>query len=191
MIHLPIAFKRVISLLTLLTVFATVALPTSEADQKYARNSDAFGQCLVYLSRRPVPVIAQQTPVWCWAASLAMLFDYYGHPVAQSRIVSSYFALPIAVTGSPWLLRDALNTTWTDDNGRQFRVSSRITDRYTGSLFQVTNADVLNALANEQPIFYGDATHAMVLVQAAYTNTPIGTNVTAGWAIDRTRSGTD
>ena len=42
----------------------------------------------------------------------------------------------------------------------------------------------LNALANEQPVFYGDDTHAMILVQAAYNNTALGPYVTAGWAID-------
>lgn len=165
----------------------TAALATTlfaESVQRDPRVCDPFGNCRVYLSRRPVTVIAQQTAVWCWAASLAMLFDYYGHPVQQSRIVSRYFLAPIPVTGPPWILTQALNTTWTDDNGREFRVRSRITDRYTGSLFQVSDNDVLNALAADQPVFYADATHAMILVQADYTATPFGPNVRAGWAID-------
>ncbi len=163
---------------------ALVSTLFAESAQREFRVCDPFGNCRVYLSRRPVTVIAQQTAVWCWAASLAMLFDYYGHPVQQARIVSRYFLAPIPVTGPPWVLTQALNTTWTDDNGRQFRVRSRITDRYTGSLFQVSDTDVLNALAADQPVFYADATHAMILVQADYTNSPFGPYVRAGWAID-------
>lgn len=149
-----------------------------------ANSCDFFGNCLAYISQRPVPVRAQETSEWCWAASLSMLFAYYKHPVAQDRIVERYYGLPLVVTGQPLVMDDALNTSWVDDNGAPFNVASRITDYYQGTRIQVSNADVIAALISENPVFYGDYTHAMVLVQAEYMNTIYGPYVTAGWVID-------
>ena len=96
-------------------VLASALLPIQAA------NDCQFGVCRAYISQKPVTPIQQQTPVWCWAASLSMLFGYYGHPLNQATIVTHYFGGPIAVSGPPWVMRDALNRTWTDDLGRTFR----------------------------------------------------------------------
>jgi hypothetical protein len=138
----------------------------------------------VYLSHR-IPIVTQQTPVWCWAASLSALFGAFGHPVDQRRIVATYFPPPGVTTGPPWVMRNALNAVWVDDNGKKFQVQSAITNLYPPQgPVQVNNSDIINALENEVPIFYGDTTHAMILVQADFIPTPNGPNILAGWAID-------
>jgi hypothetical protein len=82
-------------------------------------------------------------------------------------------------------MRDALNSTWVDDRGRPFQVRSLITNSYPPQgPFQVSNVDILNALEHEIPVFYGDTTHAMVLVQGDYVQTPSGPNILAGGAVD-------
>jgi hypothetical protein len=128
----------------------------------------------------------QQTPVWCWAASLSALFGYFGHPVSQQRIVATYFPPPGITTGPPWVMANALNRAWVDDNGKRFQVASLITDNYSGPLapHQVNNAAIINALSNNIPVFYGDATHAMIIVQTDYVLTPMGPQLVSGGAVD-------
>jgi hypothetical protein len=38
----------------------------------------------------------------------------------------------------------------------------------------VQNVDIYNALVNNVPVFYGDADHAMLVVQAIFIPTPYG-----------------
>jgi hypothetical protein len=38
-----------------------------------------------------VPLIAQQTPVWCWAAVSEMIFRYYGRGATQCQILSGWY----------------------------------------------------------------------------------------------------
>lgn len=187
------ALRRLISLRAALIVAAMVIgsalLPTGKAAGPIQLPN---GWLRVFISRRPVVPVAQATPVWCWAASLSALFAYYGHPVSQQTIAYRYFPPGVVTPGPPIVLMNALNTTWTDDNGQKFQVQSAITNRFpvppTGMTgpFQVSNQDILNALQAEKPVFYADLTHAMVLVQADYVYSPfaVGPQVMAGGAID-------
>lgn len=168
------------------SVILTIILFCASALTGYgANNCNPSGICLAYISKQLVPVIAQQTPVWCWAASLSMLYGYFGHPVDQSRIVERYYLLPLPVTGQPLIMDDALNTDWVDDNGKSFHIVSRITDLYQFTRTQINNNDIINALVAETPVYYGDYTHAMVLVQAQYYYPAPGQPfIFAGWVID-------
>jgi len=38
----------------------------------------------------PVPFVAQQTPVWCWAAVSEMVFRYYGRGAAQCQVLTGW-----------------------------------------------------------------------------------------------------
>src|SRR5205823_6000717 len=121
-----------------------------------ARIQLANGVWRVYLSRQ-VPVVRQETPVWCWAASLSALFGYLGHPVDQRRIVFKYFPPPGITPGPPWVMRDALNSNWVDDNGLPFQVRSAVTNLYPPvGPRQVENPQIIKALEDEIPVFYGD-----------------------------------
>lgn len=171
---------QIIARITGVLIFLTLLAGPASAK----RECDAFGFCRAYLSRRPVEPIPQETPVWCWAASLSMLFGYYDYPVDQASIVTRYFGLPVITTGPPWVLRSALNAEWSDSRGKRFRVSSRISDYYSGGPFQVNNQDIVDSLAAEKPVFFGNQTHAMILVEAHYVQSPPGPQVLAAWAID-------
>lgn len=143
------------------------------------------GVIRVYISNRPIAPVAQDTAVWCWAASLSALFGYFGHPVNQERIALRYFPNGPVRTGSPMVMSDALNTVWLDDSGQRFQIRSGITDLYTPTgRREVSNLEIVRALNAEIPVFYGDRTHAMVLVQADYVPSPAGPQIRGGWAID-------
>ena len=176
---------RKISLLLLACISITSLPRVTRAAHTQLPN----GVWRVYISNRPVVPVAQQTPVWCWAASLSALFGYFGHPVNQQRIVSRYFGGPVPTTGPPMVMISALNSDWQDDLGRRFKISSPVTNMYppqapTGP-FDVNNIGMINALDNEIPVFYADTTHAMILVQIDYIPvSPNSVQIVAGYAID-------
>jgi hypothetical protein len=117
----------------------------------------------------------QRTPVTCWAASIAYVLAYYDHPVDQTVIWQRYYPSGPSL-GSPQAMTDALNTTWVDANGNNVTISSKITNIF--GLGQpssdVDNSDVIDALTNNTPVFYGDKNHAMVLIKARYQSNPNG-----------------
>ena len=172
--------RRIVCLVLLGSIFLISSRATNAAHTQLPN-----GAWRVYLSRQ-VPVVTQQTPVWCWAASLSATFGYFGHPVDQKRIVARYFPPPGITTGPPWVMRDALNTTWVDDAGQTFQVRSAVTNLYPpAGPAQVNNVDIIRALDNEIPVFYGDTSHAMVLVQADYFIAPNGMpQILGGGAVD-------
>lgn len=110
----------------------------------------------------------QRTPVTCWAASIAYVLAYFKHPVDQTTILHRYYPNPSL--GSPMAMSAALNATWTDTNGQQVTLTSQVTNTSgMGSpSTDVDNSDVVDALANDTPVFYGDTHHAMVLVEVHY-----------------------
>jgi hypothetical protein len=150
------------------------------------------GVVRAYISNRPVIPVAQDNIVGCWAASLSALFGYFGHPVSQDRIRLRYFPPGVIRTGPPWVMMDALNTTWTDDSGNNFRIKSLITNFFPSPYppyapqgpTQAGFGDIVKALANEMPVLYGDRTHAMVLVQADYVSPYNQIEILGAGAID-------
>jgi hypothetical protein len=115
----------------------------------------------------------QQLPEWCWAACIAMIFSFYGHPVSQARIVSEVYGAPVnmpAVYGVQ--LASQLNKKWTDDNGACFRARlSGVYDAQAG-VDTLTNANLVNELDADHPIVIGAGGHAMVLTAMQYWRTP-------------------
>lgn len=49
----------------------------------------------------PVPLVRQQTQVWCWAATSEMIFRYYSLPITQCQLVSVYLNQECC-TGNPF-----------------------------------------------------------------------------------------
>jgi hypothetical protein len=116
----------------------------------------------------------QHNPLACWAASIGYIFAFYDHPVSQEAIVSRFYGRPIVVAGTPLTMSKALNSDWPD---QQFSIRSRITDRLWGTASQVDNDDVVDALNNNTPVFYGTTNHAMVLVAVTYVQPAMGTAI--------------
>jgi len=99
-----------------------------------------------------------------------MVFGYYGHPVAQARIVQDAFGTIVNMPGQPWDILRALNRPWVDDDGQKFVVHSG-----NGS----TNPpEAAQDLADNRPLIIGTLGHAVVLTgleyAAFYQQTPWG-----------------
>ncbi len=97
---------------------------------------------------------------WCWAACIAMVFEYYGHPVKQERIVSEAYGGLVNMPAQPWTMLALLNRAWIDDNGNKF-----ISGSTPGSSNTVAAA---NDLAEDRPLIIGTLGHAVVLTSLEY-----------------------
>lgn len=130
-------------------------------------------------------LVLQQCPLWCWAASISMIFASHGHPLHQQAIVASTFGGTVcAPSGNPITIAANLSKAWTDDSGDPFQ--SQVVAAYDAwnGVNTLTNAFIVNQLANDRPLLYCNTHHAMVLVAVDYVNTPMGPNVLAAGVLD-------
>jgi hypothetical protein len=115
---------------------------------------------------------SQEQSEWCWAASISMLFGYYGHPVSQEQIVRQAFGQLVNMPGSPALISQALNREWVDTRGKHFRSSAIYSDAAAGG-GAVNNDVIANELHDNHPLIVGAVGHAMLLTAMTYQ--PIAT----------------
>jgi hypothetical protein len=119
-----------------------------------------------------IPAVSdhQHQSQWCWAASISMVFSYYGHPVSQERIIRETYGYIVNMPAQPWTMLGALNRSWVDDQGQPFQSMSS-----PGSTNPVAAAQ---DLAMNMPLIIGTLGHAVVLTglqyAANYMNTPLG-----------------
>lgn len=120
-------------------------------------------------------IVRQSCPLFCWAASVAMIFKYYDHPVSQTAIARRIFGHSACrPSGNPANIIAALTADWTDDNGEDFSAEvGALADVYNG-VSNLTNADIVDELENDHPLIYGNLSHCMVLVSMDYAETPAG-----------------
>jgi hypothetical protein len=88
------------------------------------------------------------------------VFDYYGHPVTQERIVQDAYGGIVNLAGTPSAIMSSLNRSWIDDNDAPFTVQADAVD--------VTPAIAAQALVNDQPLIIGTTGHAMILTALTY-----------------------
>jgi hypothetical protein len=137
---------------------AGVFLPTAlQAGQTCTPLTPFISRCTAGVPTENLdPVQAfQEMPEWCWAASIEMLFTYWGHPVDQERIVKETWGSVVNMPGQPQQILADLNRRWKDDNGDAF--TSRA-DPYT-----VNATTAVNDLQANQPLIIGALGHCMVL----------------------------
>lgn len=121
----------------------------------------------------------QSMSQWCWAASVSMVFGFYGYSVSQASIVQAVYGTTVnmpAMTGGN--ISSQLNRVWVDQSGRRFRAQLQGLYDFDARMGGLTNAQIISALANETPLLMGNTSHAMVLVSIAYIPTPMGPQVT-------------
>lgn len=128
-------------------------------------------RCASGILSEMMPITAWQNQTqWCWAACIAMLFAYNGHPVSQPRIVLESFGGIVNLPAEPDRIVAALNRPWVDDNGQPFSVTSA-----PGISNPVWMAQ---DLADDYPLIIGTRGHAMVLTALEYAApwvmTPLG-----------------
>lgn len=119
-------------------------------------------QCQVGIASPLIGIVAerQYTTEWCWAASISMVFAYYGHPVSQARIVDETWGGIVNLPGQPSQIFSDLNRPWTDNSGNTFIVQG-----------DVISANIVTAaqdLDSNHPLLLGALGHCMVLTALAY-----------------------
>lgn len=121
----------------------------------------------------------QQQTQWCWAASIAMLFSYHGHPVSQSRLVTEAYGSIANVPAPGSVMAQQLNRNWNDD--QQQRFSARLTGAYDPQygVSTLDNNRLISELDQGRPFVMGTGGHAVVVTAMQYYITFYGPSVAA------------
>jgi hypothetical protein len=124
---------------------------------------------------------SQQQSQWCWAASIQMVFNYYGVGIDQDQIVrrtygmDPYGNLP-NWPGSFQAIHSNLNNWSIDNYGNRYTVTASI------GMGAPAPAILLRELAEGRPVILGYQTgpnsgHAVVATAASYIQTPMGPQI--------------
>lgn len=110
----------------------------------------------------------QNTPVWCWAATIQMALNYYGFNITQNEIVTRTFGASVPSTGNWIQMTNNLNYLGNTANGERVLVSATV---YAGS---PSSEAIINHLKQNKPIimaFHNNATftgHAILITGVDY-----------------------
>jgi len=154
-------------------VLGTVLLSGLASAPVHAGERCEGDTCVVGIpSERVAPITAsQRASQWCWAASIAMIMRYHGHPIAQETIVEATYGrlvdLP-AYDGET--MTSALARPWTDARGVPFRAQVKVFDLAAGR-YELDTQTVIAELRAERPLLVGTAGHAMVVTAMTYRRT--------------------
>src|SRR5262249_41710263 len=127
----------------------------------------------------------QQCPEWCWAASISMIFAFYGHPLSQASIVQqTYGSVTCLPAFSNYIIGSDLSRSYIDANGRRF--SSQVIAGFDpqNGYYTLNNAQILSELAANHPLIYCNTHHAEVLYSISYTGDPSLPTVQSASVID-------
>lgn len=102
----------------------------------------------------------QHMSQWCWAASIEMVFRFYGYVIPQAEIVRQAWGTPVNLPGSLTQVLGSLNRNWIDQFGRPFRVESRP--------YSPHPMPAILDLQRNWPLIVGTMRHAMVLTSLVY-----------------------
>jgi hypothetical protein len=136
------------------------------------------------------PLVRQDCPQWCWAASISMIFASHKRAVSQRQLVMQTFGTDpynpasCAPLSSINIARD-LTRQWTDEStGQVFQ--SRLTAAYDqfSNVVAINNAMIINELKNDRPLLICNRGHAMVLVGVDYRVHPWGPEIMRGGVMD-------
>ena len=112
----------------------------------------------------------QHTMVWCWAATLEMIFRWNGIGISQENIVAQTYGGIIPTTIDPYTLMTATRRRYVDDYGGPFDVRSQVFSAEFG-IQTLDNRDIVRELRSESPLVICNASHMMVLIGAVYRDT--------------------
>jgi hypothetical protein len=138
-----------------------------------------FGQEVTYVGIRSSNfdyfASSQRNSNWCWAASLQMIFNFYGVDISQEQIIARSYGLdPYGNlpnwTGSFQVITANLNNWNVDNQGRQYRVSANLEWGAPGPQYLV------DELSAQRPVLIGymsgsNSGHAVVITSCSYIET--------------------
>lgn len=153
----------------------------------YCRPDYRFGQSCTASVDLPSLYAAyepQYQSQWCWAACISMVFDFYGHPLAQDTIVQTAYGGPVNLPAQNLTMSQALNRDWVDDNGASF--SARLVAAYdpTAGVVAINDQTIAMSLATDHPLIIGAAGHAVVLTSIDYVPSPAGPQILGAGVFD-------
>lgn len=126
----------------------------------------------------------QRTLVWCWAATLEMIFRWHGRSISQESIVVQTFGTAAVVQANPIVLINAINRTYRDDSGAAFQVRARVWGP-DYQMAQIDNGTLINSLSRDRPLVVCNMSHMMVLIGMNYLRYPNGmVEVRQAWVAD-------
>jgi hypothetical protein len=129
------------------------------------------------LNRYNAVYATQRCNMWCWAATLEMLFRAHGFDLPQELIVDATYGARVCRTGEPWTLVANTNRVWRDVNGNTFRARTLAAyDAYHG-INAINNDMIISALIQDRPLIYCNQTHMMLLTSIEYVRRPFGVQV--------------
>ncbi len=123
---------------------------------------------------------SQENSQWCWAASIQMVFRYYGIDITQSQIVSRTYGTDNWGNLPDWpasfqTIHNNLNNWSIDNNGQYYEVSAEMGKGTPSPAFLV------NELSNGHAVILGYNTgqggHAVVVTALSYYPTAYGPQV--------------
>jgi len=123
---------------------------------------------------------SQENSQWCWAASIQMVFRYYGLNITQSQIVSRTYGTDNWGNLPNWpaslqTIHNNLNNWSVDNNGQYYEVSAEMGQGSPSPTFLVEE------LTNGRPVILGYNTgqggHAVVVTALSYYPTAYGPQV--------------
>lgn len=127
------------------------------------------------LSQIAMSVQKQQCPEWCWAASIAMIFTFLGHPIDQKQIVAqTWGAVACLPAMNDLQIAQALSRRYVDANGASFRASITAAFDPQVGISTINNSTIVNELQSNRPLLVCNTHHAMVLSAAGYLPRPYG-----------------
>ncbi|MFK7905521.1 MAG: C39 family peptidase [Chitinophagales bacterium] len=123
---------------------------------------------------------AQENSQWCWAASIQMVFRYYGIDITQSQIVSRTYGTDNGGNLPDWpasfqTIHNNLNNWSIDNNGQYYEVSAEM------GMGTPSPAFLVDELSNGHAVILGYDTgqggHAVVVTALSYYPTAYGPQV--------------
>lgn len=143
--------------------------------------------CQVQLPIAEIVVDAQyqQCVEWCWAASIATIFAFHGHPIDQRQVVlRTYGSLGCFPATSNAIVARALSGNYVDANNVPF--TATITGAFDGQLRESTldNGAIIDEIQNGRPVLVCNTHHAMVLSLVDYRPGSVGPQLVNWGVID-------
>lgn len=164
-----------------------IAPASAVAERKCETGQFGQQQCYAAMPAGSLQMIYanQQQSQWCWAASIQMLFRSYGYNVSQARIVQETFGTLVNMpAGSGAVISKQINRQWRDDQNRNFRSSLVAAYDFDFGIAAINNTFLVNNLDQNQPLIYGNKSHAMLLTRVEYIPTPAGPRIIAAGVLD-------
>ena len=148
-------------------MLAAAALPRTAGAVQSCTLAEGTRRCRSRLraEMRAQTTQRQNRDQWCWAASLSMIFAYYGHPTSQERIVKEIWGRIVDVPRHVDDVMRDINRNWVDDRGRRFRASGW---RLTLHPVELPKR-AARALAQDRPLIVGTLGHATVLTEMRWS----------------------